>query len=79
VTVHKIRADEWGARRAEYLKNFRARRDAGAWAQAMAKVEEAYKSGENMVPVLMHALRAKATMGEINEAMRRAHGWRGPK
>jgi methylmalonyl-CoA mutase N-terminal domain/subunit len=79
VAVHKIRADEWGARRAEYLKNFRARRNAGVWAQAMTRLEEAYKSQENMVPVIMHALRAKATMGEINEAMRRAHGWRGAK
>jgi len=79
VSVHKIRADEWGARRAQYLKDFRARRDPAAWAQGMAKVEETYRSKENMVPAIMHALRAKATMGEIHEAMRRAHGWRGSK
>ncbi|MFO1467323.1 MAG: methylmalonyl-CoA mutase family protein [Steroidobacteraceae bacterium] len=77
VTVHKIRADEWGAKRSQYLKDFRARRDPKAWAQGLAKVEEAYKSGTNMVPVIMQALRAKATMGEIHEAMRRAHGWKG--
>jgi methylmalonyl-CoA mutase, N-terminal domain len=77
VTVHKIRADEWGARRAEYLRRYRAERDAGAWSQGLARVEQAYKSEENMVPVIMHALRCKATMGEIHEAMRRAHGWKG--
>jgi hypothetical protein len=26
--------------------------------------------------VIMAALRAKATMGEIHEAMRQAHGWK---
>jgi methylmalonyl-CoA mutase, N-terminal domain len=77
VNVHKIRADEWGARRAEYLKGFRAKRDARAWSDALSQVEKTYQSDQNMVPVIMHALRAKATMGEIHEAMRRAHGWRG--
>jgi methylmalonyl-CoA mutase N-terminal domain/subunit len=77
VNVHKIRADEWGARRAEYLKGFRAKRDAGAWSDALSQVEKTYCSDQNMVPVIMHALRAKATMGEIHEAMRRSHGWKG--
>ena len=77
VTVHRIRADEWGAQRAEYLRRYRAQRDAGVWAQGLARLEQAYRSGENMVPVIMHALRCKATMGEIHEAMRRAHGWKG--
>ncbi len=77
VTVHRLRADEWGARRAEYLRSYRAGRDAAAWAQGLERVEQAWKSGENMVPVIMHALRRKATMGEIHEAMRRAQGWKG--
>ena len=76
VTVHKIRADEWGARRGQYLQEFRARRDAQAWSAALAQVESAYKTKTNMVPVIMNALRAKATMGEIHEAMRQAHGWK---
>jgi methylmalonyl-CoA mutase, N-terminal domain len=76
VTVHKIRADEWGARRAQYLQQFRANRDPQSWSGALAHIEEAYKSNTNMVPVIMHALRAKATMGEIHDAMRRAHGWK---
>jgi methylmalonyl-CoA mutase, N-terminal domain len=77
VSVHKLRADEWGARRADYLQRYRAERDAGVWAEGIARVEQAYKSKENMVPVIMHALRGKATMGEIHAAMRRAHGWKG--
>jgi methylmalonyl-CoA mutase N-terminal domain/subunit len=78
VTVHRIRADEWGARRAEYLRKFRASRDQAAWSDALSQVEAAWREQRNMVPVLMHALKARATMGELNDAMRRAHGWRGP-
>lgn len=77
IKVHRIKADEWGAKRGEYLKRFRATRDAVAWGEAIAHVEQAWKDGANMVPVLMNALRKKATMGELNEAMRRAQGWKG--
>jgi len=75
IKIHKIRADVWGARRAEYLREYRASRDQTAWSEAIVRVEQAYKAGENMVPVIKHALFNKATMGEIHEAMRRAHGW----
>lgn len=75
IKVHKIRADEWGARRAEYLRNWRARRDHGRWAEAMTQIEAAWKGGGNMVPVLMRAVQAGATMGECHEAMRQAQNW----
>jgi methylmalonyl-CoA mutase, N-terminal domain len=75
VHVHKIRADEWGATRAEYLRHYRADRDAARWSEALSQVEAAWKSNANMVPVIMNALRSKATMGEIHEAMRRAQSW----
>jgi methylmalonyl-CoA mutase, N-terminal domain len=76
VHVHKIRADEWGAKRAAYLKQFRAERDAALCSAALTQMETAWKSGANMVPVIMNALRCKATMGEIHEAMRRAQSFR---
>ncbi|MEZ5501029.1 MAG: acyl-CoA mutase large subunit family protein [Steroidobacteraceae bacterium] len=72
VEVHKIRADEWGARRGEYLRRYRIQRDATRWGEALAQLESAWQRRENMVPVIMNALRNKATMGEIHEAMRRA-------
>lgn len=76
VKVHKLRADEWGAARAEYLRNYRASRDRARWAEAMSRLELAWRAGENMVPQIMNALRKSATMGEIHEAMRRAQGVR---
>jgi methylmalonyl-CoA mutase, N-terminal domain len=76
VKVHKLRADEWGAARADYLRNYRANRDRPRWAEAMSRLELAWRAGENMVPLIMNALRKSATMGEIHEAMRRAQGVR---
>jgi len=75
VHVHKIRADEWGARRGDYLRGYREARDPDRWNAGLALVAEAWNSGQNMVPVIMNALRCQATMGEIHEAMRQAQGW----
>jgi methylmalonyl-CoA mutase N-terminal domain/subunit len=75
LNVHKIKADEWGGLRAEYLKKYRAERDQQKWNDAMSQLDSAWKSDENMVPVIMNALKNKATMGEINEAMRHAQNW----
>jgi methylmalonyl-CoA mutase N-terminal domain/subunit len=76
VHVHRIRAGEWGARRADFLRDFRARRDPGRWNSGLERLESAWRANGNMVPAIMNALRCNATMGEIHEAMRRAQGWR---
>jgi len=73
VHVHKIRAEEWGERRAQYLREYRAQRDATRWTEALGQLEQAWHAGENLVPAIMHALRNKATMGEIHRVMRAAH------
>ena len=75
VEVHKIRADEWGNKRSEYLRSFRAQRDAALWNEAMMKLESSWNESGNMVPVIMHALRCGCTMGEIHEAMRNAQAF----
>ena len=75
IEVHKIKADEWGARRSQYLAEFRSKRDKQKWGDSLNRIESAWKAGENMVPVIMNALRNSATMGEIHEAMRNAQNW----
>jgi len=75
IEVHKIKADEWGARRSQYLSEFRSKRDKQKWNDALSQIESAWAAGENMVPVIMNALRNNATMGEIHEAMRNAQNW----
>ncbi len=73
--IHKIQADEWGARRSEVLRRYRAERNPQKWSEAMARIDKGWKDGVNMVPVLMDALKNKATMGECHEAMRKAQDW----
>ena len=75
IHIHKIRADEWGERRAAMLRRYRADRDPGRWSDAMARIEGAWRDGDNMVPVLMDALEHRVTMGEAHEAMRKAQHW----
>jgi methylmalonyl-CoA mutase N-terminal domain/subunit len=78
IDIHAIRADEWGAARASYLREYRAARDQAATDTALACVREAMGGETNMVGVIMDALRARATLGEIHRAMREAHGFEIP-
>lgn len=78
IGIHVIRSDEWAAERAEYLRAYRERRDGTATEAALARVRETMRGEQNMIPVIMDALRAQATMGEIHAAMREAHDFRVP-
>ncbi len=75
IQTHKIKADEWGERRSQYLSAFRRNRDQQQWSDALSQIERAWRAEENMVPAIMNALRLNATMGEIHEAMRNAQNW----
>jgi methylmalonyl-CoA mutase N-terminal domain/subunit len=58
----------------ERLRALRARRDAGAWEIALGAVEEAARSGANLMPRILAAVEAHATVGEISDAMRKVFG-----
>jgi len=58
----------------ERLRTLRAKRDAGPWKAALASVEDAARSGANMMPRILSAVEAYATVGEISDAMRRVFG-----
>jgi methylmalonyl-CoA mutase, N-terminal domain len=58
----------------ERVRALRARRDAGPWKNALASVEDAARSGENLMPRILAAVEAYATVGEISDAMRRVFG-----
>jgi len=62
------------SRQVERVRSLRARRDASRWKDALAKVEEAARSGENVMPGILAAVEACATVGEISDAMRRVFG-----
>ncbi len=62
------------AKQVERLRAVRAKRDPGPWKAALASVEDAARSGENVMPRIVSAVEAYATVGEISDAMRRVFG-----
>src|SRR5271168_547826 len=62
------------ARQVERLRALRAKRDAGPWKAALQGVEDAARSGANVMPRILAAVEAYATVGEISDAMRRVFG-----
>jgi methylmalonyl-CoA mutase N-terminal domain/subunit len=69
------RIDPEGERRqVERVRRLRADRDAGAWAAALARLDAAARGDENLLPPLIDAVRAYATVGEISDRLRTAWG-----
>jgi methylmalonyl-CoA mutase, N-terminal domain len=58
----------------ERLRKMRAERGATAAAAALDEVERAARSGENLMPRIIAAVEAYATLGEVADAMRRVFG-----
>jgi methylmalonyl-CoA mutase N-terminal domain/subunit len=58
----------------ERLHALRARRDAAGAEGALAAVESRARTGENLMPAILSAVEAHATVGEISDALRRVFG-----
>jgi methylmalonyl-CoA mutase N-terminal domain/subunit len=58
----------------ERVRALRARRDAGAWQTAMAAIEERARNGGALMPLLIDAVLAGATVGEITGRLRDVFG-----
>ncbi len=56
------------------LAEVKATRDSAAVDAALTKVTEAARSGENLVPFILQAVRSMATLGEISAAMEKEFG-----
>jgi methylmalonyl-CoA mutase N-terminal domain/subunit len=61
-------------RQVESVRALRARRGRSAWEAAIRGVEDAARSGENLMPRIVGAVESYATVGEISDAMRRVFG-----
>jgi methylmalonyl-CoA mutase N-terminal domain/subunit len=69
------RIDPEGERRQiESVRRVRAERDPAAWEAAMGRLEEAARGETNLMPPLIEAVRAYATVGEIADRLRAAWG-----
>ena len=58
----------------ERLRALRQRRDKGPWQESLKQIESAARSGENLMPRIVAAVEANATVGEISDAMRKVFG-----
>src|SRR6266851_2473021 len=58
----------------ERLRALRATRNAKTWQAAIRAVEDTARSGENLMPRILAAVEANATVGEISDSMRKVYG-----
>jgi methylmalonyl-CoA mutase N-terminal domain/subunit len=56
------------------VRALRAKRDEASWKQAIAGIQDAARSGDNLMPRILAAVEAYATVGEISDAMRGVFG-----
>jgi len=56
------------------LRALRARRDVKIWQGSLRSVEDAARSGANLMPRILAAVEAYATVGEISDTLRRVFG-----
>ena len=62
------------AKQVERLRALRTNRNSGPWKESLKQVEDAARSGENLMPRILTAVEAFATVGEISDAMRKVFG-----
>ena len=58
----------------ERLRALRAKRDQAKWQAAVKHVEDTARGTGNLMPVIVEAVEAHATVGEISDAMRQVYG-----
>ena len=74
-TPQILRIDPDGERRqVEGLRQVRAGRDPRAWEAAVRRLEDAARGDENVLPPLIEAVQAYATVGELSDRLRAVWG-----
>ncbi len=58
----------------ERLRAVRSGRAVAPWQAAIQAVEDTARSGENLMPRILAAVEANATVGEVSDAMRKVYG-----
>ncbi|HEY6680761.1 MAG TPA: methylmalonyl-CoA mutase family protein, partial [Actinomycetota bacterium] len=66
--------DDEVARQIERLRTLRASRDDAAVGAGLAAVAGTASSTDNLLPPMKEALRARATLGEVSDALRDVFG-----
>ena len=68
-----------GEEKAAELKQWRAKRDKAAWQKALDKLREVSKTDTNVMPTVIEAVKAGATVGEVCDVWREVFGQYRPK
>ncbi len=68
-----------GEMQVERLKRLRSERDQERWKKALDNLREVSKSDENVMPAVIEAVKARATVGEICDVWRDVYGEYRPK
>jgi methylmalonyl-CoA mutase N-terminal domain/subunit len=63
----------------EKLKKLRGERDQKVWKAALERLAEVSKTDENVMPAVIEAVKARATVGEICDVWRNIWGEYRPK
>jgi methylmalonyl-CoA mutase N-terminal domain/subunit len=56
------------------IRRLRAERDAAAWAAALDELERVARGAENVMPAIIGAVEARATLGEVSDRLRAVWG-----
>jgi methylmalonyl-CoA mutase N-terminal domain/subunit len=73
VEIQKL-DEEQVRRQSERLRELRDGRDNAAVERALKEVEETARGSDNLLPPMREALRLRATLGEVSDALRRVFG-----
>jgi methylmalonyl-CoA mutase N-terminal domain/subunit len=68
-----------GELKAKELEAFRAKRDQAKWKAALDKLRQVSQTEENVIPYVIEAVKAKATVGEVCNVWRDVYGEYRPK
>ena len=75
VSIKTLRIDpEIEAAQSVQVRTLRTSRDQTAWHSALQRVEQAARDGSNLMPPIIAAVEAQATVGEISDKMRKVFG-----
>ena len=66
--------DQVETQQVERVRHVRAVRNEPAWREALAAIDTAARGTDNLVPPVIRAVEAQATVGEIADALRRVFG-----
>jgi methylmalonyl-CoA mutase N-terminal domain/subunit len=73
VEIQRVGQDEV-AKQVDRVRDLRSRRDPQDVSRALETIEAAAEGSRNLLPHVKEALRARATLGEVSDALRRVFG-----